>query len=439
MGQEGSGSYHPVFYVKVEQPTMIADLSSDSIPSAFSENPFGVYVLMNPSGYLEWVLCSSHDNGTWDELKEERGWGSIQGDGTRLFFSGDSKLENGDGIINVLLANFRSTADINITAGLMAGWNAGLKHLYDDSGARAHLVSQLIPELGDHADLYDAYSESLIQELTSVDDLMLEADPNRDGRALEIQLTFAPGTRLNRIVSRESRSDLSVAEFVPGDAKQFVVGAVDGIFAANYLNFHYKASGNVEHEAFQKIRDGFDQLDGGVIDRWDGSWAKWTPEGLNEEVLLLGGDFQSSDLTELFDMLGAVDLGAANMAFRLDEDNTVVGFTRIRSLDIFESESDDAGTTDPKRYYFAVGQGKLAIAESEDYLIELVFQLNRRVGVRNSAKSMINQEDGAVVNRFEAGMRVGSVRFSGGSIQYRRTGSTELAHAMLVELINKLR
>lgn len=431
--------YYPVFYVKVEQPTMVPTLSSDSIPFEFPRNPFGVYVLLSSSGHLEWVLCSNQERGTWHDLKVERGWGSIPVDGTRLFVAGDSKLEVSDGIIDVLLEHYRSEASMNITAGLMPGWNAGLKELYDDSEARAHLFSQLMPELREHADLYDAYIELIIQELTSVDDLAVKADPNRDGGALEIQVVFAPGTRLNRIVSRESRSDLSVAEFVPGDAKQFVIGAVDGIFAANYLNFHYKASGNVEHEVFQKIREGFDQLDGGVIDRWDGSWAQWTPEGMEEAVLLLGGDFQSSDLNEIFDMFAAVDLDAANVAFRLDEDNTVVGFTRIRSLDIFESESDDWGAAYPKRYYVAIGQGKLVIAESEDYLIELVFQLNRRQGIRNSAKNMINQADGAVVNRFESGRRVGSVSFLDGSFQYKRTGSTELAHAMLVQLIDRLR
>ncbi len=439
MGKEGSISYYPVFYVKVEQPRIIPELSSDSIPSVFSQNPFGAYMLLNSSGHLEWVLCSSYDGVSWDELKEKRGWRSIQVDGTRLFFAGNSKFEEGDGIIDILVANFLSEAGVNISAGLMEGWNAGLKKLYDDSGARAHLFSQLIPELGGHAALYDSYIESLIQELTSVDDMKLELDPNRDGGTLGIQVTFAPGTRLNRIVSRESRSDLEVAEFVPANAKEFVVGAIDGIFAANYLNFHYKASGSVEHEVFQRIRNGFDRLDGGVIDRWDGSWAKWTPEGMDEDVLLLGGDFQSSDLNEIFDMFAAVDLSAINMAFRLDEDNTVVGFTRIRSFDIFESENGDADGIDPRRFYFAVGQGKLVIAESEDYLIELVFQLNRREGIRNSAKSMINQTDGAVVNRFESGMRSGSVRFSEGSIQYKRTDSMELAHAMLVGLIHLLR
>ena len=436
--QEGVAEHYLLAFVRVDNPRLIPAIHSESVPQVFSQSPFAVYLLMNRSGAPEWILCSS-DGNDWDAVAEERFWNSLDVNDIRLFFSSESEFEQDDSVISTLLTHFRVRASANVSAGLLRGWNPALKLLYDDLEARSSVFSEVIPGLSEYADLYDDYVVFLAQELMSIRDISVEMNPNSDGGTTRVDVAVTPNTRLSRLISRESRSDMSILDFVPRDAQAMVFGAVDGIIATNFLNYHYKGTGKVKHDVFRAIRNGFDQLDGGVIDRWDGSWVRWTPDGSDQEVLMLGGDFQSSDLSELFDMFSNVDLKALNLAFVLDEGNSIVGFTRIRSFDLYGSIGDGSGNSDPKRYYFTVGQGKLVIAESEDYLIELVFQLNRRVGIKGSAKEMLEESSRDVVRRFESGEPVGFVRFTDNGIQYERSDSTELAQALLVTWINKLR
>ncbi len=52
---------------------------------------------------------------------------------------------------------------------------------------------------------------------------------------------------------------------------------------------------------------------------------------------------------------------------------------------------------------------------------------------------MLEESSRDVVRRFESGEPVGFVSFTDNGIQYERSDSTELAQALLVTWINKLR
>ena len=439
LAQSEPSQVHLMSYIHVQEPDALVDISS-SIPTVFQDNSFSIYLLTSASSPLEWILCTESDDSiAWSDISNERNWTFANIPGYRLFFSQSSNLKTEASVIESVKTHLIAEASTSISVGLLPGWNAGLKLLYDNEKARTQLFTCLYPGSANHSLEYADYLQWFAQELMSLNSLDLSIDNVGNEKKTTLRITTIPGTRLNRLVSRKGEGNQSVLDFVPANAANIIYGSIDGIFAGSYFNYHFQATNMIENDLFRNLRSGLNQLDAGIIDRWDGSWVKWSAEGSEASHLILGGDFQSSDLGELFDMFSGVDLFGSPISIQLDEENSVVGFSRIRSLDIYDSEIEDVRNSRPlHRFFFCVAQGFLVISDSDSELIDLVFSLNSRSVVKDSARKLVPPDPIFAISSFENGDSVGSVRMNDGRIFYEKTGGLELTNPLIVRFINIL-
>jgi len=439
-GQSMPNQSHLWAYLRVQEPEALSEILSSPIPEVFQQTSFSIYLLSTPGSPLEWILCSKEeDSAAWREISTEKNWSFMDISGYRLFYSESSKLKEEVSVIEFLEIHLGADVSSGISGGLLPGWNAGLKRLYDDAPSRIQLFDRMFPEMVDHSVEYADYLQWIAQELMSINSLILNIDPLGEDRKVSLRMSTVPGTRLYRLLSRKVGGSQAVLDFVPSNAESLVYGSIDGIFAGNYMNYHFKATNVIDHDLFQTLRFGVNQLDAGVIDRWDGSWATWTPKGSEAKQLLLGGDFQSSDLGELFDMFSLVDLSGTRFSIQLDEENSIVGFSRIRSLDLYDNQIQDIEDSKPmRRYFFCVAQGFLIISDSDSELIDLAFKINSRSLLKDSAKSLVAQDSTIAMSRIENGHKVGSLQMNDGRIFYQQEGRLELANYMVTRIINIL-
>lgn len=438
-GQSEPNQVHLMSYLRVQDSQALLE-SSTSIPTVFQDNSFSIYLLISASPPLEWILCTKDvDSAAWSDISNERNWTFTDISGYRLFFSEFSNLKAEVSVIEFVKTHLGTDPSTSISGGLLPGWNAGLKLLYDDEKGRTQLFEHLFPQAAEHSLEYADYLQWFAQELMSLNSLDLSIDTIGNKNMTSLRIATIPGTRLYRLVSRKGEGSQSALDFVPANAGNLVYGSIDGLFAGSYFNYHFQATDMIEHDLIQNVRSGLNRLDAGVIDRWDGSWVKWSTQGSEASLLILGGDFQSSDLGELFDMFSGVDLFETPISIQLDEENTVVGFSRIRSLDIYDSENEDFENSERMhRFFFCVANGFLVISDSDSELIDLVFSLNSRSVLKNSARKLIPPDQIFAISSFESGEKVGSVGMNDGRIFYEKTGGLEQTNSLIVRIINIL-
>jgi|GEM_PF-2345637 len=439
VGQSELDKPHLMAYLRVQEPQVLLETSS-LVPTVFQENTFSIYLLNSFSSPLEWILVTkAGESAAWLDISTKNNWSLTDIPGYRLFFVESSKLKEEVAVIEFVKTHLDTATSTSLSGGLLPGWNAGLKQLYNNEKARIRLFERLFPGAADHSIDYADYLQWFAQELMSLSSVMLSIDKLGNEGKTTLRVSVVPGTRLYRFVSRKGSGSQAVLGFVPSNAEHLSYGSVDRIFASNYMNYYYKGTNLIDHDLFKIVRSGLNQLNAGFFDRWDGSWAKWTPQGAEASLLLLGGSFQSSDLGDLFDMLSAVDLSGTPISIQLDEENTVVGFSLIRSLDLLDSHDQDVGDLRPRRrYFFGVAREFLVISDSDSALIDLVFNINSRNILKDSAQALDLNDPSFTISSFDNENRVASLRMSDERIFYEKKGDSELANSLAVRIINIL-
>ena len=418
-----------VAYTQVRQPQFVVPQSNVSLPEAFSIHPFSIYQLYHTKHptELETVLCVKLETAEeWKELADKQSWKAVTNGGFVLYIPEQSSIEERPEIQAKIVDHLRYAPDSAASGGLLSEWSFAARYIQNTRGLRETVLGSLSPTLKNQAGDYEMYSQWLIHELTTMESLIWEIDPRQDSGEFAVSIMTKKGSRLNRLFNGASESGSYIFDFVPGDVSKLILGQLNGSHVTSYMNYFFKGTKSLEHETFQAIRSKLNELDPGIFDRWDGTWAVWTPEDSEERVLLLGGGFLSTDLTDLFDILGSLPLSETPVSLRLDQDNMVVGFTRIRSFEwIDEGAISKVGRLLPKPLYFGVANGYLAIAESESHLVDLIFSLNSKKPLKNSAQSLIENQPGLAVGFYQGDEVVKSVDLNRGRLVYRRAETPE--------------
>lgn len=160
----------------------------------------------------------------------------------------------------------------------------------------------------------------------------------------------------------------------------------------------------------------------------------WTPSEGEERVLLLGGRFLSSDLTDLFEVLSTLPLSDVSASLILDEDNTVVGFTRIRSLQwVDQGETSLLGHLISKPLYLGITNGYFAISESESQIMELIFSLNGRKPLKDSAQPLVEQQKDLSLSIYQDDEMSKSVKLDKGRLVIKLDKSLALFYKFFSE------
>jgi hypothetical protein len=437
---EPSGDTLVIAFARVQQPALIAGALSEQ-PVEFSQNPFAIYLLyktVEPS-QLHRVICVPSDSAlVWGNLVSLNSWKSLDmGTQTCFVEKGSSLDENNPGIEKVV--EFQNSASNSAASvGLLPDTNALLYLLFKDDDLRDAFFGTLLPFIEGKQELYRSYLKWWVQELTSMQSLSISMDSDKEDGAAILSLQSVAGTRLYRLLQNANRATPDLFGYVPGNAPKVTLGQLDAAAATSYWNFIFKGTNLIESEIFKRVHTGLNLLDHGFFDLWDGNFAMWTPPKSQDRILLIGGRYVTTDLSDLFDMLENVSWEETGLSLELDKDNSVVGFTRVRSMD-WKREEKNSWLPDTwlnNRFYFAVADGCLVISESESQIIDLVFKLNSRQKIQNSALDLMSGSTSHSIGIYENGAMTGHFQFNSDGMLKFQNQSVESLAKMFSWIIN---
>lgn len=440
-GQAENNAAMVVAYAEALQPHATLEFGGESIPAEFSENPFSLFLIYNPgsTAVFDWVLCISKDRfNRWEHLSGQSEWRGEDHEDYRFFTRGDGTVLKSNPVVEGILDHQKRNDRPMVSAGLLPGWNSALKDLYANQDSRDLVFSNLWPQLEAHFEEYDPYLLWWIQEFTSVESLQWTFQPSLRGGRSSLEIDVTPGTRLSRLFNQKSKLDASVLGYVPKGVPNLVYGSVDPVSTNNYLNYLFKGTNLVVHAPFKEIRASLDALDSGVFDRWKGNWVKWDSPESESSALLIGGGFLPTDLSEIFDVLSKLDISSLGFGLELDANNSIAGFTRIRSVDVVRDRGTGSGATPkPNRYYVAIASNGLVVTQTESDMFELIFRLNSRKPLKNSSESLATVNPKLAILTMGAGGSSGTVQLVDGKLIYNQVGTSRSLDRVLTWIVNK--
>lgn len=426
-----SGADQPSFliaYTQVRKPTQLMPNSGVTLPAEFSKYPFSLYHVFNPtdSDQLEPVLAVPLDAASvWKSLANKQSWDAVETETTLLYFKEDSSLLNSTELHTEIVDHLRYAPASVASGGLMGDWKPFLDFIQNSADLKNAFLVAVLPFLENRADLLGDYRDWLLEEFANVNTLIWEIDPEQESGAFAVSISARPGSRLYKLFNRSEGELPKMFGFVPKEPN-IQIGRVDGINANNYFNYFFKGTKSVGEDSFMRIRSHLNEIDSGIFDRWDGSWALWKPGGGEDRLLMLGGRFQASDLTELFEGLSKLPVDDLPFAIDLDKNNSVVGFTRVRSFRWVDFEGQTiVGSLIPNEIYFGISNGFVAISESDTALMELVFSLNSRRPLKESALELIDDKRYESIVEYEDGAISRSVALTRGRLVLKQASTPD--------------
>ena len=421
------GAENPPFvvsYTQIRKPSQFIPRSGVTLPNEFSQYPFSVYHVYtgDNASELEPVICISGDAvSAWTALAKEQDWVSVEIDDLTCFVKAGSSLDGAADAHHTIRDHLRYSPTSVASGGLMGDWKAFLKHIQYSADSKQAFLESALPFLKGRTESLGGYDLWLLEELSKIEKLVWEVDPSLGPGTFAVSITTEEGSRLSRLLSHSTGDPPKMFGFVPKNASYLNLGWLHGTNANNYFNHFFRATADLEDETFQDIRSKLNALDAGIFDRWDGSWAQWSPKGSEDRLLLLGGRFQASDLTDLFAVLAEVPLSGLSAYLELDTDNSVVGFTRTRSLRwVDEGEPSVIGELIPNQVYLGIANGFLIISESETAIMEHIFTLNSRRPLKESALQLLEERKGFSLREYKAGELTWTVALLRGRLVYRQ-------------------
>ena len=423
--------------VVAEFQVAIPPAQLEGLPDAFSKPPYALYWIYDDGAesVLQWAIgvpVSAASN--WTTVADNQGWKTVANQGRQFFFAADSSFANQDSLFASLQVPGTGTSLRGNQMHLGSGWRPALQGMLQDREDSSAFLKDLpwIPE-AQIAELIP-WAEWWLAELAQVTSMSWTFDAGAGEGMSSIALQTQAGTRLSRSLSQDPAPEMRILDFVELDQEKLRFGNFNAARLTSYFNYWYRGTALLEQTAYADIRTALDPLDSGFFDLWDGSWALWQRDESGGSMLLLGGRYLSGDLDQLFTVLANLDLQPFGKHFVLDDNNTIVGFSRIRSLEWYSSESGALLA----QWYFSVSNGCLLIADNEQQIVEKVFQLNSRRPVTNSARSLHDQSSGMSAMHFEDGNLVASIEFNEGGLNYRKNGASTSLDQVLQAAIKKL-
>ena len=424
-----------VSHMQVRKPSQLIPAIESTLPAEFSKYPFSIYHVFSAknNGTLEPVVCVPADSAAvWQSLAKKQEWLEIEQESFRMYFQAGSSLGDSAAFHSRILDHLRVAPSSVASGGLLSDWKAFLGYIQNSTDLRTHFLNAAFPFMENFSETLGAYSHWLLNELSNIESLEWEVDPSQGTSAFVISASTSRGSRLHRLFGAPSGDPTKLFGFVSDDHSNLNLGWLHSANATNYFNHFYRGTLDVENTSFRAIRGKLDVLDAGIFDRWDGSWALWNPNNGEDRLLLLGGRFQPSDLTELYEVLAEVPWGEISGSLELDEDNSVVGFTRIRSFEWNdEGEPSLVSLLVPRKVYFGIANGFVAISESDSALTELIFALNSRKPLRNSALSFFEDEKGYSMRDYRNEKLVGAVTLDEGRMVLRQNSPPDWFYSFL--------
>jgi len=420
------GAENPPFllaYTQVRKPTRLVPQAEVSLPQEFSKYPFSVYHVFSShnSTSLESVVVVPKDaSGVWTSLAKKRSWVSVETELFVLFIKEGSDLLQSTALHSRIAQHLRFSPSSIASGGLMSDWEPFLTYAQNSAELKQAVLEAVLPLNENLVTEFGEFSHWLLEELSNIQALVWEVDPTQKAGSFAVSITAKQGSRLSRLFTLATGAPSKVFGFVPKDTSKLNLGSLNSINANNYFNHFFKGTKGLESESYSAIRNKLNALDASIFDRWDGSWALWHPNGGDERILLLGGGFQAPDLSELFDVLAEVPFSGLSGQLNLDEQNSVVGFTRVRSLEwVDEGEETLLGRLLPEPIYMGVSNGFVAISESDTALMELVFALNSRRPLKESALKLLEEEKNQSVLQYVNDQLVQSLALRNGRLVLR--------------------
>ena len=439
-----SGADHPAFlvgYTQIRKPTQLVPQSGVTLPSEFTKYPFSLYHVFNGGAQdqLEPVLAVPGDAASvWRSLAKDQAWEVVETETVQLYFKNGSTLVEEKEIQNQIVDHLRYAPASVASGGLMGDWKAFLDYLHNSADLKNAFLVAVFPFLEDREETLGDYRDWLLEEFSNVNSLVWEIDPEQESGAFAVSVSARPGSRLYKLFNRDEGELSGMFGFVP-KKPDLQLGRVDGITANNYLNYFFKGTSTVGDDSFLRIRNKLNKIDPGIFDRWDGSWAHWEAGTGGERLLLLGGRFQATDLTEIFEGLSDLPVDGLPFFIELDRKNSVVGFTRVRSFEWMDlDEQTLIGTLIPKPIYFGISNGFAAISESDTALMELVFTLNSRRPLKESAADLFDDKRYESILEYEDGEIMRSVTLTRGRLVLRQGKAPDWFYDYFQSLIKNL-
>jgi hypothetical protein len=421
------GAENPPFllaYTQVRKPSLLIPRAGVSLPQEFSKYPFSVYHAFsshNSTGLESVVVVPKDASGVWTSLAKKRSWVSVEMNNFVLFIKEESDLLESTALHSRIAEHLRFSPSSVASGGLMNDWGSFLAYAQNSVDLKAAALEAVLPLNKNQVAMFGEFSHWLLDELSNIQTLVWEVDPTQKAGPFAISITAKQGSRLSRLFTVATGARSKVFGFVPKETSNLNLGSLHSINANNYFNHFFRGTKGLESESYAAVRNQLNALDPGIFDRWDGSWAVWNPNGGDERLLLLGGRFQAADLSELFEVLGEVPFSGMSGQLILDEQNSVVGFTRVRSLEwVDEGEETLLGRLLPKPIYIGVSNGFVAISESDTALMELVFTLNSRRPLRESALQLLEEETNQSVLQYVDDKLIHSLAMRNGRLVLRQ-------------------
>lgn len=438
-GQSASQSPLVVAYTHVNQPQFLESALSESLPAAFNQNPFSVFLTYHRSGprSLGWVLSTNlADSKAWSKLAEERNWQSLDWQTYRLFSLAESEVLEEEIVLNSIRSQLQLEVTGAILGGLMPSWNLGLKDLWENLGQSERLFSDLSFSSEMNPSEFGSYLQWWAEEISGAS-FSWELQSSLGTEISSMTLISVPGTRLYRFIETRSDSDLSIIDYVPAESDGFAFSLFHGARAINLVNHIWDGTELIGSETWITARAEIEKFETSFFDRWNGSAVKWQSNGSEGTMLMLGGEFLRYDLNTLFQMLDSIDLEKFGVSMVFDEDNLVVGLTLIRSLELIVQRPDEEKPF-RRTYYFGTANGVLVIAEDNTAMASLIFRLNSENTENPSVRRSLGLNVGWKVAFFEDKRIARSIESSNGRLIYKRTGSDNWLHDWLVQFIENL-
>ena len=424
-----------VSYMQVRKPSQLIPAMESTLPGEFSKYPFSIYHVFsaeNPDT-LEPVVCVPVDSSAvWQSLAKKQEWLEVEHESIRMYFQAGSSLGDSASVHARIVDHLRVAPPSVASGGLMSDWKAYLGYIQNSTDLRSEFLGAVFPFLENFADTLGAYSHWVLNELSNIESLAWELDSSQGTYPFVLSATASRGSRLYRLFSAPFGEPTKLFGFVADDHSKLNLGWFHSANTTNYLNHLYRGTLDIENASFKAVRGKLNVLEADIFDRWDGSWALWNPDGGEDRLLLLGGRFQASDLSELYEVLAEVPWGEVSGSLELDEDNSVVGFTRIRSFEWKdEGEPSPVSLLVPRRVYFGVVNGFVAISESDSALTELIFSLNSRRPLRNSALTFFEDGKNFSVRDYRNEELAGTVTLDNGRMVLRQNSPPDWFYAFL--------
>jgi len=415
--------------LEVQKGYRLVDLADEDDQAFLAKQAYSVYLLTDPSSdqAVEWVISVDQTDSGWEEFAAQRNWKKFSMSDRHYFFRADSQLAGIWPSVEPKLPVSTSAYGVYVRLQSMNGWADALRAIESTENGTLSLAS-LEPWLGQFQVSW------LLRELIDLKGFNLETRLTPGMKTSSIRLQAESGTELHRWLRSKTWEEPKVLEYVPADADPVYYGLHNSVATSNYLEHLSNRVEELDSPFLESFETAIEGVDSEMFRRWDGTWVSWSPSDSTAKLLLLGGRFLLSDLEQLFDSLDLLSGVDGRPVAELDRDNTLVGFSRIRSVEL---NSLPVGILDDKVYYLAVANGFLAISDDSSSLINLVFKLNSRTPEADSYSDQTSKSTRVRAYQILGGERRSSLEAHEGEMVIYKQGGLNLMESLLAWVFDK--